>query len=161
MFYLIGLVFVIPIIVGALHWGGRWRWKKEENSWGNGEGPTVVVCSLLAFLFYLIVLLIHLTNYSGVEQWEAFYNNNTQNYQIAIDKTSSYLSSDLFKDVLVQGSVEKLQQAGYVSERIKEFRDSANTYNTTLASLKYFNNNPIFGVLVPDKVEDMKFLVIK
>jgi hypothetical protein len=101
-------------------------------------------------------------NGATVAEMQTFLESNTKNYQYSIDETASYLSSDTFKDnVLVEGSIEKLQQAGYVSERIKEWRDSVNDYNTKLASMKYYNSNIFLGVLYPNAVDDMKMLIIK
>jgi hypothetical protein len=101
-------------------------------------------------------------NGSHVAEMQAFYNTNTKNLAYAVDETASYLSADIFKDgLLIEGSIEKLQQAGYVSERIKDWVEKVNQYNKELASLKYYNANPFTGVLIPDEVEDMRFLVIE
>ena len=101
------------------------------------------------------------SNGNGLAKWQAFYAANSQNYVITIDETVSYLSSDTYiESVLVEGSLEKIKQSSYVSERIVEWRDAVNEYNSTIASMQYWNGIPFTGVLVPDGVEDMKLLVI-
>ena len=101
-------------------------------------------------------------NGAGLAKWQAFYVANTQNYEIAVDETASYLSQQGFMNsTFFDGSIEKFEQAGYVSERIKEWRDAVNRYNDTIARMQYYNRNIFTGVLVPDGVEDMKLLIIQ
>lgn len=154
MVWLLVLLSVGAIVYGII------RCKKEENDAGSFLS---LAFGVVATLFLLIFLPIQtLDNGSRVAEMEVFLESNTQNYQYSIDETASYLSVDSIKEnVLIEGSIEKLQQAGYVSERIKEWRDSVNEYNTRLASFKYYDSNIFMGVLIPDKVKDMKFLVIK
>jgi hypothetical protein len=121
-----------------------------------GFGIAFLVLSILILSIYTI------DNYNGLAKWKAFYETNNTNYAITIDKTASYLSSDKFvSGALVEGSIEKVQLGPAISDRIKEWRDAVNDYNTTIASLKFFDSNIWTGVMVPDEVQNMKLLVIK
>jgi len=164
MIFWLGLIFAVPIIWGILHWGGKFPWNKRRQgsySSGDAEGVTVVILSIAIFLFYLITGGIAFNNYSGLAKWEAFYEANTKNYEVAVDMTASYLSTQDFESKLISGSIEKLEQTGYISDRIVEWRDAVNKYNTTIASIKFYDSNWLTGSLVPDKVQDMKLLVIE
>ena len=66
----------------------------------------------------VLIPLWTMINGEGLAKWEAFYSVNSQNYEVAIDETASYLSTEEFTATLVEGSIEKFKLAGYVSERI-------------------------------------------
>jgi len=152
MLWLICVFFLIMAVFGF--WmadsqgGDSWHWL-------TGIGLT------LGLSLLLILPSCGLRNGAGLAEWQAFHYANSRNYKITVDETASYLSQEQFTAKLVEGSIEKLKQAGYVSERIKEWRDSVNEYNTTIASMQYFNRNVFTGVLVPNEVEDMRLLIIK
>ncbi len=154
MIWLLFILGIGLIILGVI------LCKNNDDSMG---GVFAVCFGVVISITLLVALPIEtMTNGSDVAEMKTFLESNTQNYQYSVSETASYLSIDTFKEgVLVEGSIEKLQQAGYVSERIKEWRDSVNEYNTKLASLRYYDSNIFTGVLVPNEVQDMKFLVIK
>lgn len=152
MIYLV-LVVAILFVVGGCIMASRSR----DDMWHWFTVPGVVLATTLLTLIPILTL----TNAGGLAKWQVFYSTNVKNYEVVVDETVSYLSADKFKDVLVEGSIEKFQLATAVSERIKEWRDAVNEYNSTIASMKYFDSNPFTGVLVPDAVQDMKLLVIK
>jgi len=132
--------------------------KTKNDDWGG----IAVLFTMVATCLVVFVPTISIANSNGLAKWQAFYTANTQNYEIAVDETASYLSQDEFaKNTLIDGSIERFSQAGFVSERIKEWRDAVNEYNTTIASMQYFNRNVFTGVLVPNEVEDMRLLIIK
>ena len=167
MIWLFGLLSLIPVIWGILHWrGGFTKASKKDRHTrvGDGESAAIIVASIVTATFYVIVGLQTLTNYNGLAKWEAFYEANTKNYEITVDRTASYLSEQTFVEgalIPIEGSIEKIKQAGYVSERIIEWRDAVNDYNLTIASMEYFDSNLIFGSMLPDRVQDMKLLIIK
>jgi hypothetical protein len=134
---------------------------REYEYRNSGYFPrTLGLAGIMLIIFCLPYLTI--TNSSTVAQLQAFYDNNAKNYSITVDRTAAYLSSDNFsKSTIIEGSVEKFQQAGYISDRIKEWRDAINWYNLNLASLKYYDSNIFIGILIPDAVQDMKFIEIK
>lgn len=154
MILLLGLVFL-----GLILWGGIRGFTRRSR--GEGESVAVVIGAILLTVMSIICPIVALQNGMNLMQLEAFYTANTQNYEFAIDETASYLSQEEFTDVLIEGSLERLKQAGYVSERIAEWRDAVNEYNLTVASMQYFNRNIFTGVLFPDGIENMKLLIIK
>lgn len=136
------------------------REPKEEEDW-NSYDVMFVVCLAAVIMGSAIIFPWQVSNGRGLAEWQAFCEANTYNYEYAVDETVSYLSVKDFTGVMVEGSIEKLEQAGYVSERIREWRNAVNQYNTTIASMKYYNRNILTGVLVPDGIEDMRLLIIK
>ena len=123
MIWLLLVPAVALLIWAVVEWGGC----------GEGQGMAATFSSIFIVVFIAILISVTFGNGAGLAKWQAFYMANTQNYQIAISQTESYLSEKEFLDKLVDGSLERLQQAGYVSERIAEWRDAINNYNLTLA----------------------------
>jgi len=148
----------LVIALGLFIWGVILM---REDDMSMGGMFACIIGGLLSLVLLIMLPCTILDNGSTVAEMKIFRDTNTNNYQYSIDETASYLSEDTFTNSLVNGSIEKMQQAGYVSERIKEWRDSVNAYNTKLASLKYYDSNIFMGVLYPNEVQDMKFLVIK
>jgi hypothetical protein len=162
MIWLIVAPFVVMIIWGIVKDIQYHRQKNHHH--GDHDDVDMLYALFFGFavLFTLILSLWTLNNYNGQAQWEAFYEANSANYAVAVDKTASYLSSEKFvSGALVEGSIEKFQLGPVVSDRIKEWRDALNEYNTTIASMKFFDSNIWTGVMVPDEVQNMKLLVIK
>lgn len=154
MIYLLAIPFVAMIVLGCFYK------KPEELSDARLTGIILGALLLLALLIGCGVGT--LCNGTGLAEWQAFYTANADNYSFAVDKTASYLSAKSYREnLLVEGSIEKFKQASYVNERITEWRNAVNRYNTTIASMKYFDSNIFTGILVPDAVQDMKLLVIK
>ena len=153
MLWLIALVFLGMIIWGILTWG-RTVWG------GDGQGFAVVFGSLGLALTALILGGITLASGEGLARLQTFYEVNNQNYATTLNQTEALLSTEKFTSQLVAGSIEKLQVASTVSERIKEWRDKVNEYNTATASMKYYDSNIWTGVLIPDEVQNMKLLRI-
>ena len=99
---------------------------------------------------------------SDLAKHQAFFEANTQNFAIAVDDTAAYLSVDSFAEgLLIEGSLEKVQLATIVGERITEWRDAVNAYNLEIASMQYYDQNFFLGVLFPDAVQEMKLLIIE
>jgi len=157
MIWLLVGVFVVMCIAGAIGITLTKRWNGGFNGWC----ALFVAGTLTTLIFLPIVACWTVANGNGLAKWQAFDETNFQNYGIAISETASYLSQEKFADVVVQGSLERFEQAGYVSERIKEWRDAVNQRNLAIASMQYFNRNIFTGTMVPDAVEDMKMLLIK
>ena len=159
MVQLFAILLAIPIIWGIY----RLATHKAVGD-ACGEWVSIIVPSIALFVLLLTTTIVLVNNANGLAQWEAFYDANSRNYEIAVDRTASYLSEQAFVEralIPVEGSIEKLEQGKYVSERIAEWRNKVNQYNTTIASMQYYDNNPIFGSLVPDEVQDMKLLIIE
>ena len=127
----------------------------------NGYPVVSILWGIVTLIIVIIPIGYTLSNGVGLAMGQTFYDTNVRNYEVTIDKTASYLSTEKFTVGLVAGSIEKFQQSQSVSDRIKEWRDSVNQYNKTITSMKYFNRNVFTGVLVPDEVDDMKLIIIQ
>jgi len=152
------LLLWIPIMA-MLVWG-FWRiiWR---DSIGDGEAVAIALGIIIGIVFLFPCILIPINNGMDLAQWEAFYDTNVANYTITVDKTASYLSVEKFESQLIGGSVEKWQQAGYVSERLREWRDAVNEYNLTMASMRWVDRNIWIGVFMPPIPERLVPLVIR
>lgn len=155
------MIWIIPVllIIGAIVlWVFAMRDRYEDNALVGFFG----LLSLMAGLVMIPVLFFTtMANGDGLAKWKVFYSNNVSNYQIAIDRTNSYLSQEVFTNVLIQGSIEKASQSVVASERVKEWRDAVNDYNLTIASMQYYRKNIWTRPLVPEEVLDMKMMVIR
>lgn len=151
MIWLIALVFVALLILGCV----------KLHDWEFGAPLLIVLGATLIMLTVLIIGIDTFRNHSEYHQLKAFYDVNTQNYKYAIDETTVYLSKEAIKQTFIDGSVEKLGLAKSISSRIMEYRDSVNKYNLSVASMKYYDSNIWTGVMYPNEVQSMKFMVIK
>lgn len=165
MIWLIGLgLFSIPVIWGILHWGGKFGKKDRNRSYGDEESTAIIVGITCLIIFTLIVGGITIGNNVQVAKHQAFYDGNTRNYEVIVDRTASYLSKQTFIEtalIPIEGSIEKFNLTKDLNNRLLEWRNAVNNYNLSIASLKYFDNNPLFGSMIPDSVQDMKLLVIE
>ena len=129
------LIFMFLLILGIAK-------VRNYDDW-----PDFCIVFGATFLLFLVptVLATYVNNGASLARWQTFYDTNVANYAITVDKTAVYLSTSDFENKMVAGSVEKLQQAGYVSERIKEWRDSINEYNSTIASMRYLRSSWLLG----------------
>ena len=155
MIYLFGLIPLAILIWGIIEQrGGR------GSSDGDGYFQ-LTFGSILSVVFFISLPLISLGNGSDLVKLETFYKSNNQNYQITIDKTASYLSIEEFTSQVIAGSIEKTNLAQSVSTRLAEWRDRTNEYNLSLASMQYLDRNIWVGILYPNKVQDLKLLILK
>lgn len=132
-----------------------------EEKWKEACDGFAIILGMLGLTLTIIGVVSTLKNGETIAQLKAFYSYNTVNYSIVVEKTASLLSTSEFENRIVSGSLEKLQQAGFVSEKISEWRTAVNQYNLDIATLKYYNDNIWTGVLVPDEIEDLRPLIIK
>lgn len=162
------LLFIATI--GLILWGVIRRqmgWThKKVNGVPHTDGETTAIAfgASLTVILLLICSLVPLAQGNTIYKLQAFRDANYSNYQFAADETASYLSVEKFTEgalIPIDGSIEKFQLAGYVSERVLEWRDSVNKYNIKVASLKYFNDNAFTGILIPDKIDELELLSIR
>lgn len=92
---------------------------------------------------------------------ESFYNSNANAFQVAADKTATYLSSDEFAKQLIAGSLEKQGLANIISQRIQEWRDAVVTYNQILQTYKLYKSNIWIGAFLPSLDDYLKPLKIQ
>ena len=154
------MLLVLLALAGAVLLGvGIWYERKD----GDSDAPWVGIVVGIVLLLTTLGIGIGMPTGFGVQiaEQEAFYDFNTANYLVAVDKTAAYLSQEEFESTLIQGSVERWKQAGYVSERIREWRDSVNRYNQNLARLRSLDRNIWFGLVIPNVPDRLQFIAIK
>jgi hypothetical protein len=146
------LVLILPLAL--LAWG-IWG-KARDGGFDAGDFRTSFGC-IFTFIALLILLISTIVNAGAYARLKAFSEQNIYNYSTTVDKTSALLSTEEFKDVLIQGSLEKTELAKAVSERYAEWRDDVNEYNLNVASMQYFNKT-LLGALYPDGCMELKYL---
>ena len=152
---MIYFTLLIPAVMLAL---GIWKWEK----WDVGGSLLVTFGAIVLVILLIVYPCITVGNGSALAKHQAFFEANTQNFATAVDNTAAYLSVDSFAEgLLIEGSLEKLQLATIVAERITEWRDAVNAYNLGIASMQYYDQNALLGVLYPDAVQEMKLLIIE
>ena len=156
MIWLLLIPCIVSVVWGILKWGHKGHYDS-----GEAQGVAVMLGTIVGLIILGICVGCTLSNGASVARLQAFLDANIINYEVTIDDTAVYISEEEFIDKIVSGSLEKLQQAGYVSERIKEKRDAVNTYNKDIASLKYYDGNIFTCSLVPNQIRDMKLIIIK
>ena len=151
MILLIPGLAIVMVIIGAL------LWERREELPGCLISAGIAILIISAFVFPIVLML----NTEKIASLKAVYVANYQNYGIAVDKSVALLSAERFEASLIAGSIEKFQQAGFISERIKEWRDEINEFNKALSILRAYDTNIWTGVTVPDIPDDLKFLTLK
>lgn len=152
------LLFWIPLIgliVGGIYLARKFSGDGEELGWFLG-----ILGSFLAIIFLVICVFQPLWSGMRVAQYTTFYETNHHNYEAAIEDTSSYLSSEEFTGMLIAGSIEKFELAGYVSERVKEWRDEVNQFNLDIARYRIYSTHLLTGVLHPELPDHVQPLII-
>lgn len=147
LFLLIGVVLVF-LLLGTMRAYRRSVARPDDRSLWGGLSWFLVVC-----LVILILLFIGITAHLqlALAELEAFKESNCGNYETAAELTEALLSKDSSTyTYLVDGSIERLEQSQTVSDRIREWRDAANEYNTELARMKRAKANLWIGIVYPD-----------
>ena len=164
--FVLGGLLLIPVIWGILHWGGAFTRenKRSRHEVGEGEGTAVIVGSIATAIFFVVTFGMTIANHADLAKREAFYEANTSNYEITVDRMESHLSEQQFIEnalIPIEGSIEKFEQTKYVNDRLREWRDATNEYNRVIKQMKYFDSTPMFGAMYPDEVQDMKLIIIE
>lgn len=153
------MIWLVVGLLGVL--AGVCIWRAVDGCDEVGWIMGAVFSSIFCVIMLIVLPCLTISNTVGLAQLEMFYEENTYNYECAIDITASYLSAEDFKDKLVAGSLEKIEQAGYVSNRISEWTKAVNNFNSEVARMKAFNHSVFLGVLFPDAIENLKPLRIQ
>ena len=142
-------------------------WSKEKSYGDYTDRFYVAILSGIGLLLTSVLMLsICYVMYVGSNaRLSAFYEASKSNYVYAIDETDSVLtiSQESLKDTLiaVEGSVEKLQVGDAVTQRIAEYRDAVNQYNSDLAYVRAMDSNFLVGVMYATPDENLKLIAIK
>jgi len=162
MFIILWILPIVGIIWACLYWGKlKCTNKRGEEVDRDLPGGILGSSIVLAVALFLLTLIIPLCGISDRISLETFYYDNFQNYGTAVDKTASYLSEEEFVSSLLAGSIEKLEYAGFVADRILEWREEVTHYNRGLRSYRYWQEHFLTDILFRDVAEDLQSLVIK
>lgn len=156
---LLALIIIGGVLTGLaiFHWG---KWTQDSHS----EGFAFKLLS--AGLYLLIISVIVAGNFYCFSikdnlRMEAFHSYNQVNYQVTVDRMTSYLSTEKYVDVLISGSVEKFQLTNPIYESIKDWRDEVNDYNNTLRHWRFWARHPLTSLFVHGPSPYLKHLVIQ
>ena len=157
MIYFLIVLFVIG--VGFCFW----RQYVNRNEYMDSGGWAITGIVILALSLSVIVPAITVPISSGVavKEHKIFYDVNVNNYKATADDATTYLSEEEYRDNLIGGSIEYAGQAGYISERLAEWRDAVNEYNEWLARYEYYDSHWFIGVLYSNLPEELTYLEIR
>jgi hypothetical protein len=120
----------------------------------------------LAFMVLVVIIPvgIYSSNIGKIADLEAFYNASATNFQISRDDTASYLSEDKIQSnvtlIPITGSIEKMGVGQSVANRVLEYRNSVNDYNSAFAKYKAYKGSLLYGIAYPSVPSEMRLLVI-
>lgn len=148
---MLGLLIGAAIVLGLV-----FGWMKNRD----GGWIFFFLGIIAAVVFLIVCIAVPAGKGAALARMEAFYEANVQNYEVAADKTASYLSMEEFQALFIAGSIEKLELADEIAARILEWRDAVNRYNNKLASFTYYDQNAWVGTFYPTPPEHLKLLRI-
>ena len=118
-----------------------------------------------------VVLLITITipvgvymgNIGKMADLEAFYSASATNFQISRDDTASYLSEDKISAgtlIAITGSIERMGIGAATANRVLDYRNAVNIYNSSYLRFKAYSNNILVGIAYPKPPSEMRLLII-
>jgi hypothetical protein len=124
----------------------------------------MVASGVVLLITIVIPIGIYSSNIGTIADLEAFYNASSANFEISRDDTASYLSEDKITSnitlIPIYGSIERMGIGQNVANRVLEYRNAVNAYNSSFARVKAYKNNLLYGVAYPDIPREMKLLII-
>ena len=122
----------------------------------------ITVSGIVGIVFLgAICSILYMGNLQDRAKLEAFYESNARNYRISTSTTETYLSEEIFTEVIIQGSVEKIGIGEQLAQRIVEWRNSINDYNTQLKMYQSMSDNIFTGLFYPRIPESLTPLYIQ
>lgn len=125
--------------------------------------------ALLGSLIFLIAsIIVPVIAYTGnmgtIAELQAFYEASSTNFQISRDDTASYLSEDKIVSntslIPITGSIEKIGLGVSVANRVTEYRNAVNEYNTAFSRYKMYSKSMLYSIVYPEVPGDMRVLII-
>jgi hypothetical protein len=126
----------------------------------------VAGCALLGLIISVIIpITTYTTSIGTVAELEAFYNASSSNFEISRDDTASYLSEEKIQKsegslIPIYGSIERIGMGASAANRILEYRNTVNLYNTSFARYKAYSSNILFSIAYVPVPQGLKVLVI-
>ena len=115
-------------------------------------------------LSLVIPILLYTSNMGTIAELQAFYDASSTNFQISRDDTASYLSQDMIVNnaalIPITGSIEKIGLDVTVADRVLEYRNAVNDYNTSFSRYKIYSKSTLYGIVYPSIPDNMRVLII-
>ncbi|KKL88085.1 hypothetical protein LCGC14_1928210 [marine sediment metagenome] len=126
-------------------------------------GGALFVCSLILLIVFLSVWMgVYLGHVGELAKMDSFQKATLSTYEYAVTETAAMLSQEgLAEAFLLDGSIEKLQLADSVSQRISELRTRLEVHNEGLARYQILENNILVGVFYPPSPDHLTYLTLK
>ena len=126
----------------------------------------LAIIGSIAFILLSIVIPvgIYSSNIGTIADLEAFFTASSTNFQVSRDDTASYLSEEKIESditlIPITGSIERLGVGQSTADRVLEYRNAVNSYNTAFAKYRAYKNSALFGIAYPEVPSHMRLLVI-
>ncbi len=149
------MVFLIFLVLGILSAIAAMIFKNK----------LAIVASLVFVVITIIIPVgIYSSNIGKIADLEAFYNASATNFQISRDDTASYLSEDKIQSnitlIPITGSIERMGVGQSAANRVLEYRNSVNAYNTAFAKYRAYKRSMLYGIAYPEVPSEMRLLII-
>jgi heme/copper-type cytochrome/quinol oxidase subunit 1 len=153
------LVFLAMLIAGFI----GLRQKKSDYLDHDIDYAMISIGGIFVLILWALVGFIYVGNTINIKKLQTFKDHNVQNYAVTVSETRILLSEKEFRNVLVEGSLEKMQVGAEVSKRLVEWRDKVNDYNLNVASIRVIRDLWVLpGFLVmPEIPDDLVPIVIE
>src|SRR4030042_3909437 len=129
------------------------------------KNKLAVVGSLVFLVISIIIPVgIYSSNIGKIADLEAFYMASSTNFQISRDDTASYLSEDKITSnitlIPITGSIERMGVGQSTADRVLEYRNAVNAYNSAFAKYRAYKRNMLYGIAYPEVPTEMRLLII-
>ena len=128
------------------------------------KNKAVAIASGVAILVTVIIPVgIYSSNLGTIADLEAFYSASATNFQISRDDTASYLSPDSITPgtlIAITGSIEKMGMGAATADRVLDYRNAVNIYNSSYLRFKTYSSNILYGIAYPKLPAEMRLLII-
>lgn len=153
--FLLSLVVVIVMVYCFYRWVVI-----DDDDIIAGLGSLGILTGVIVFSF--IITCSYTGNISRIAEMDAFVETNKAVYVTTITDTALILSPESANtNIVLQGSVEKVNVGAITAERMKELRDQVTKYNNDIASFRALKNNWFTGWLYPDVPGKLKYIAIR
>jgi len=124
----------------------------------------MVASGIFLLVTIIIPISIYASNIGVIADLEAFFNASSTNFQISRDDTASYLSEEKISSsnalIPIYGSIERMGVGESAANRVLEYRNAVNEYNSAYARYKAYSTSMLFSITYPSIPSQMRFLVV-
>ena len=129
------------------------------------KNKLAILASLICAVISLVIPAgIYTSNIGKIADLEAFYIASATNFEISRDDTASYLSENKIQSnvtlIPITGSIERMGVGQSIANRVLEYRNSVNAYNSAFAKYRAYKKNVLYGIAYPSIPEEMRLIII-